>query len=108
MCFLAWHREGLAKAAAYAKVQSNVQKRWQANLRLSTTLAGWRQSAHSSALARWRCRARGLALLRVILGAWQAVIVFEAESAGSRSGSSLRATRTSTPRAVASRQQQHG
>jgi len=107
VCLLAWQRLLSARSVAYSRVWCGVQANWQKALRLRTTLACWRQIAHCSALLRWRCRTRGLALLRVVVGTWRA-IVFEVQNVGSF-GFSASMLRNATPRPLpyrgASRQQ---
>lgn len=78
LCVLAWRRHLAARAEAWRKAtevlsgMARVAASWH---RLRVTIACWRQTAHSSALLRWRYRARGLALLRVVVGTWRMTIL---------------------------------
>jgi hypothetical protein len=84
--FSVWARAASSKAhKKRIRMVRCSQDTWYCAVLLHSTLVSWRQCARENWLIIWRWRTQGLALLRVIVGAWR-LSVFEIRSApGSRS-----------------------
>lgn len=82
---LAWKHFTCGKAILHVKALCKYLTLWQGAVRLRLFVSAWRQSARCIGLLRWRWRAHGLALLRVVLGTWR-LAVFELKGPLTRSG----------------------
>eukprot|EP00928_Gymnodinium_smaydae_P031115 TRINITY_DN2294_c0_g1_i3.p1 TRINITY_DN2294_c0_g1~~TRINITY_DN2294_c0_g1_i3.p1 ORF type:complete len:1514 (+),score=290.58 TRINITY_DN2294_c0_g1_i3:54-4595(+) len=76
LCFLAWRVGPWSRSDLYVQVLTQSHASWWDVVTLRMALNAWRHTARCQGLLRWRWRARGLALLRVVVGTWR-LAVFE-------------------------------
>merc|ERR1712078_429742 len=81
---LVWKQSACGKTSLQVEALCKYLTVWQGAVRRRLFLSAWRQTARCIGLLRWRWRARGLALLRVVVGTWR-LRVFELKGTPSNS-----------------------